>query len=133
MSPVRGITVLLIEDEEDLRDLTRYQLEGLGARVITAGNGVEGMRKLLAESPDLVLCDLRMPVMDGITFAQEVRRTPECSMARLVAFTSLRGDAIYMRALEAGFQAFIAKPLTPDEFEAVAAFLLDSVDPGPSH
>jgi CheY-like chemotaxis protein len=124
MSPLRGISILLIEDNADVRDLTLFMLERLGARVRVAENGEEGFARVLEECPDLVLCDLMMPVMDGIEFARKVRRTPECAHARLVALTSRRDDDTYMRAWAAGFDAYLEKPVTPEKLEAVAARFL---------
>jgi CheY-like chemotaxis protein len=65
---------------------------------MVATNGAEGFAMLLEDCPDLVLCDLVMPIMDGIEFAKKVRRTPECAHVRLVALTSRRDDATYARA-----------------------------------
>ena len=64
--PLRGIAVLVVEDDRDHRDLARDMLTALGARVTVAVNGEDGVKRLIADGcPDLVLCDLRMPVMDG--------------------------------------------------------------------
>ena len=132
MSPLRGTTVLLIEDNRDVRDLTVLMLERLGATVRTAENGEEGFARVLESCPDLVLCDLVMPVMDGIEFARKVRRTPECAHARLVALTSRRDDDTYMRAWAAGFDAYLEKPITAEKLDALAGrFLLGPNPPGP--
>jgi CheY-like chemotaxis protein len=120
MSPLRGISILLIEDNPDVRDLTVLVLERRGARMTVAENGAEGFTKLRADCPDLVLCDLIMPVMDGFEFARRVRQTPECAHARLVALTSRRDDDAYVRALAAGFDAFLEKPFYPEPFESLA-------------
>jgi CheY-like chemotaxis protein len=66
MSALRGILILLVEDNLDVRDLTAFLLEGRGARVLVAVNGADAFVKLLGNVPDLVLCDLMIPVMDGI-------------------------------------------------------------------
>jgi CheY-like chemotaxis protein len=65
-----------------------------------------------------------MPVMDGIEFAQRVRRTPERAHVRLVALTSRRYDETYMKASAAGFEAYLEKPISPEKLQAVAARFL---------
>jgi CheY-like chemotaxis protein len=129
MIPLRGISVLVIEDNEDVRDLTAFLLERRGARVRVAENGAEGLAKLQEECPNLVLCDLMMPIMGGIEFARSVRRLPEYAYVRLVALTSRRDDGAYQRVMEAGFHAFLQKPFDPATFEALVARLLPEPDP----
>jgi CheY-like chemotaxis protein len=124
MSPLRGISVLLIEDHEGIREANMLLLQTLGARVTVAENGAEGFAKILEDCPDLVLCDLTMPVMDGIEFAKKVRRTPECAHVRLVALTSQRDERFYMKAWAAGFDAYLEKPATAEALEALAARFL---------
>jgi CheY-like chemotaxis protein len=124
MSALRGVFILLVEDNLDVRGLTAFLLEGLGARVLVAVNGADAFAKLLGNEPDLVLCDLMMPVMDGIEFAQRVRRTPERAHVRLVALTSRRYDETYMKASAAGFEAYLEKPISPEKLQAVAARFL---------
>src|SRR5438874_12267857 len=64
--PLRGLAVLVVEDDRDHRELARDMLTALGAQVTVATNGEEGVKRLIAKGcPDLILCDLRMPVMDG--------------------------------------------------------------------
>ena len=72
--PLHGIKVLVVEDDQDHRELARILLTDLGARVTVAANGEEGLKRLIVDGcPDLILCDLRMPGMDGFTFARELR------------------------------------------------------------
>ena len=133
MSPLAGITVLVIDDNRDARDLTVLLLEHLGARVTIAENGDEGFTRLLEGCPDLVLCDLMMPVMNGIEFARRVRGTPACAHARLAALTSRRDDSMYTRAAAAGFDAYVEKPITPEKLNGLASrFLLGGNPPEPT-
>src|SRR5437667_6192964 len=89
--PLRGLAVLVVEDDRDHRELARDMLTALGAQVTVATNGEEGVKRLIADGcPDLVLCDLRMPMMDGFEFAREVRTHSPCRQVRLVALTAIR-------------------------------------------
>jgi two-component system, chemotaxis family, CheB/CheR fusion protein len=122
---LRGVSVLVVEDDRDHRELAREMLTALGARVTVAVNGEEGVKRLIKEGcPDLVLCDLRMPVMDGYEFAREVRTHSPCRHVRLVALTALRDPIAYTRTWSAGYDAHLEKPLTVEKLEDLAGRLL---------
>ena len=82
--PLRGVWVLVVEDDEDHRRLAADLLMDLGAQVVVAANGSEALKRLADRCPELILCDLRMPVMDGLTFVREVRTNSPCRQVRMV-------------------------------------------------
>ncbi len=108
--PLADLAVLVVEDVRDITIATAALLESHGARVVTARNGFEALEKLRAERVDLVLCDLWMPVMDGFTFASEVRRDGARAHLPIVAVSGLAGTADATRIHAAGFDAFVRKP-----------------------
>lgn len=125
--PLKGVSVLIVEDHVDHRELARILLTHLGARVDVAEDGQQGLEKIRKECPDLVLCDLVMPQMDGYEVARRVRSIPECAHARLVALTAFRDDPAYVRSWSAGFDAHLEKPITLAKLNAIAErFLLGS-------
>lgn len=69
-------TILIVDDEPDIADVVTSTLQDEGYRVLTASNGVEGLERLQEVSPDLVICDLMMPFMDGATMCHHVRKDP---------------------------------------------------------
>src|SRR5688572_30759133 len=73
---VRGLTVLVVDDDELVRDSTRLLFEDAGARVLTARDGADALDRLAAHTPDLVLSDLAMPEMDGYQLVARVRSDP---------------------------------------------------------
>jgi CheY-like chemotaxis protein len=103
--------ILIIEDNEDNFQLVRFLLERDGFEVISAVNGREGVETAIREKPDLILMDLSMPEMDGWTAAQKIKAEPETKAIPLLALTAhtLPGDR--MRALEAGCDGYISKPI----------------------
>ena len=106
--PLRGLSVLVVEDDRDHRELARDMLTALGARVTVAVNGEDGVKRLIKDGcPDLIFCDLRMPVMDGYDFAREVRTHAPCRHARLVALTAIRDPVAYTRTWSAGYDAHL--------------------------
>jgi signal transduction histidine kinase/CheY-like chemotaxis protein len=112
-----GLSLLIVEDSEDSRDALRAVLQQLGADVLLAGDGREALAIVAKMAPDLVLCDLRMPVMDGFEFVRELHRAPVSPP--VVAISGLASDADRERTRAAGFEAHIKKPF--DEATVAAA------------
>lgn len=117
----RPFCVLIIDDDEDLVEMLRFFLERSGYRVTTAMNGKEGLAAVAASSPDLILLDMKMPVMDGWTFAKNFHRLYKKG-APIVVVTAAEDPR--QRALEAGAVGWVSKPFEPEELlRAVAAHL----------
>jgi signal transduction histidine kinase/CheY-like chemotaxis protein len=107
-SALAGLSLLIVEDSEDSRDALRAVLRQLGAEVLLAADGREALKIIANTAPDLVLCDLRMPVMDGFEFVRELHRAP--ASPPVVAISGLASDADRERTRAAGFEAHIKKP-----------------------
>ncbi|KRD55840.1 two-component system response regulator [Acidovorax sp. Root275] len=117
-------TILVIEDDDASRLLVTYLLENAGHRVLLAENGALGLGLALAEGPDLILCDLQMPVMNGYEVAQSLRSHPTWRVVPLVAVTAFSMPGDREKALEVGFDEHLSKPITPETFVSqVEAFL----------
>jgi signal transduction histidine kinase/AmiR/NasT family two-component response regulator len=114
-----GLSILVVEDFEDARESMRLLLQVLGARVAVAGDGREALDMMQQASPDVVLCDLRMPRMDGFEFIRELHREPSFVHPPVVAVSALASDVDRQHTREAGFAAHIAKPY--DEATLVSA------------
>lgn len=108
-----GVRVLVVDDDEDVRDVLRLTLEHLGAQVKTAASVAEAMAALDRGLPDVLLSDLAMPDEDGCSFIRRVRgRGPEHGGAlRAAAITAHSSGDELERAREAGFDLCIRKPL----------------------
>jgi CheY-like chemotaxis protein len=121
-APLDGLTVLVIEDHPDSRDALRQVLASAGAEVVEAANGGRALDLLASARPDVILCDLLMPQVDGFTFMRRFRggwpRTP----VPVIAITALgEGLAILRETLAAGFDGHIAKPFDLDSMIAMVA------------
>jgi CheY-like chemotaxis protein len=103
--------VLVAEDNVVNRELIREMLEAWGFRVVEALDGQQALFAIKTERPDLVLMDIQMPVRDGLSVLREVRSDPELEGIPILALTAyaMRGDS--ERALSAGFNAYITKPI----------------------
>lgn len=110
--------VLIAEDYDDTRSLMRFILEGFGYQVLEATDGKEAVEAIKVERPDLVLMDISMPVMDGLTATQIIRRSDSGAHLPIIAVTAY-GDSYYRKAIEAGCDDLINKPLDFDNLEPV--------------
>jgi DNA-binding response OmpR family regulator len=108
-------TILIAEDERDIRDLITFTLTYAGYEVLQATNGEEAVKIALAEKPDLVLLDVRMPYMNG--YEACIKMKSEESLQELpVVFLSAKGQETEVQAgLQAGAVEYILKPFSPDE------------------
>lgn len=126
-------TILVIEDDDASRHLVTYLLESAGHRVLVAENGAVGLGLALAEAPDLILCDLQMPVMNGYEVARSLRLHHQWRVVPLVAVTAFSMPGDREKALDVGFDAHLSKPITPETFvQQVEAFLAASAPHAPS-
>ena len=123
--PLRGSTILVVDDDPEAGDIVRRLLESLGARVVLAENGREGLSRLASASPHAVLCDLGMPVMDGLEFARRVRGDARYRQVLLFALTGWQAQADFLRTWEAGFDAHLVKPVTMEMLQSLARRLSD--------
>jgi len=115
----RALRVLVIEDIRDAAETLRDLLQVFGYQVEVAYDGLDGLRKAREFHPDVVLCDIGLPGMDGYSLASELRRNPSTALARLIAVTGYGTEADRRRAREAGFEAHLTKPVSPDMLEEV--------------
>ena len=107
---LHGVSVLIVEDHRDSRDLLREVVESFGATVAVAADGREALRVVSWMRPELILCDLRMPVIDGYSFIDRLRHDPAMNSSAVLALTTLEGESDIKRTWEAGFDGHLVKP-----------------------
>jgi len=116
--------ILIIEDNEANMQLMVYLLRAFGHATFEAQDGEIGISTARQELPDLILCDLQMPGMDGYEVAQRLRLDPGLKTISLVAVTAYAMAGDREKVLAAGFNGYISKPINPELFlEQVEAFL----------
>jgi len=112
---IRGARVLLVEDNELNQEVALELLRQAGLVAVLAENGQIALDRLAAEKYDLVLMDMQMPVMDGVTATLEIRKNPSLKGLPVVAMTANAMQADRDRCLAAGMNDHIAKPIEPDD------------------
>ncbi len=122
--------VLIVEDNVDNYELVRFLLERAGYQVLSAANGLEGIDAAKREQPDLVLMDLSMPEMDGWKATAQMKAEETTRHIPVLALTAhtLPGDR--KRAIDAGCDGYISKPINVASFDKLVATLLRQAKAG---
>ena len=118
--------ILLVDDDADFVDSTKMVLESKPYEVIVAVNGDEGLRKAREEKPDLILLDVIMPVADGFTAAEQIKKDPELAKIPVLMLTSYSAKGTETsiprsRGYELEAEDYIDKPVSPNDLLAVVA------------
>ena len=130
LGSLSGISILVVEDNEDARILLSAILQRCGATVAAAESVPEAMKLLDANLPDIIVSDIQMPGEDGYSFIRKLRLLPPpASRIPAIALTGHTGSADRVRSLEAGFQTHMGKPVEPAELMAALKSLLATGSP----
>lgn len=128
MSELPQATILIAEDIEDSRLMLRLFLESLDYRVVEAANGAEAVRLAQQEKPDLILMDLNMPEMDGVTAATVIRNFTELSETPIIAISAYGelGISLFMniQQLGKGHIEYITKPINLEDLNKQISLIL---------
>lgn len=104
--------VLVVDDEEDIVDLLRYNLEREGLTVIEAGDGAEALTVARRESPDLIVLDVMMPRMDGIEACRRIRENSALNRVPILMLTARSEEEDHVRGLDVGADIYLTKPIS---------------------
>lgn len=108
--------LLIVDDSTMLRDMLSYALnEGGYTDVIEAVDGIDGLNKAKETVYDLIITDVNMPNMDGITLVAELRKLPQYATAPILVLTTERGDEMKAKGKASGATGWIVKPFVPDQ------------------
>ena len=114
----RPLEVLVVDDKPDLRELVAIPFRSRGDRVRDAGNGVEALALCLRQPPDVILCDVAMPLMDGWQFLRVLRSRPSLASIPVAFVTALTEEPERLRGFQLGVDVYITKPFRPVELVA---------------
>ncbi len=105
--------ILIVEDDEDIQELLRYNLAKAGYEVLTANTGEEGLQKARSECPDLVVLDLMLPQIDGLAVCRILKDESTTASIPIVMLTAKGEESDIVRGLESGADDYVAKPFSP--------------------
>ena len=108
--------ILLVDDDTDILEILTYNLKKSNFIVDTASNGIEAIEKALKFKPDLIVLDVMMPEMDGITTCEKIREIPDLDNVIITFLTARNEDYSEIAGLEAGADDYIDKPIQPKVF-----------------
>jgi len=121
--------ILVVEDQEDLREIACFALEGAGYDIVEAATGAEAVANAEAKHPDLVVMDIQLPVLDGYEATRRIKALPGMARTPVIAVSSfaMKGDEEKARA--AGCDAYMTKPYSPKQLvDLVREFLAKCED-----
>jgi CheY-like chemotaxis protein len=119
-------TVMIVDDTDDIRDVLRLQLAMFGYRVMEAASGQEAIQMILREVPQLILMDVNMPGLDGIDATRLIRERMRNSTIIIIAFTALNDVEVRRRALAAGCNDYVQKPLESAQLSSLLSRYLSA-------
>lgn len=117
-------TILIVEDFDDARSFMKFLVESYGYKVVEATNGIEALEIFENDSPDMILMDIAMPLMDGLTATRTIRVIKRDEKTPIVAITA-HGKDFFNKAIEAGCNDVISKPLDLDSLQTVISHYLE--------
>ena len=120
-----GVHVLVVDDEADAREFVTTMLQNQGAVVTAAESAAEGFNVLVRAVADVLVCDVGMPTEDGLTFIGRIRQSDKASVAAVpaLAVTAYAREQDRQQVLRAGFQGYLAKPLSAHELVSIVRHL----------
>jgi len=120
-----GKRILVVDDSSSVRTVARMALREKGYEVIEAENGQDGLRLLDGDRIHLIISDVNMPMMDGITFLKEIKRHPQYKFTPVIMLTTEAGEDKKQEGRAAGAKAWITKPFQPQLLvDAVSKLIL---------
>ncbi len=111
-------TILVVEDDQDIRVLLSETVSDLGYDVLEAANGEIGFRRALVEHPDVILLDVMMPVMDGFQVLAKLKEHAEAHLMPVIMVSARGQEQDIMRAMRGGAWSFVIKPWNQDDLES---------------
>lgn len=117
-------TILIVDDSATLRQVVSIALKGAGYDVIEGADGKDALGKLNGQKVHLIVCDVNMPNMDGITFVQEVKKLPTYKFTPIIMLTTEAGEDKKSQGQAAGAKAWVVKPFKPEQMLAAVSKLI---------
>lgn len=121
--------ILIIEDDKDIVELVRYNLDKEGYQTVSSGDGATGLAQIKKTPPDLLILDLMLPKLSGLEVCKEIRRQEKLNRLPILMLTARGEEADRVVGLELGADDYVTKPFSPRELVARIKALLRRVQP----
>jgi DNA-binding response OmpR family regulator len=131
MGSITHKKILIVEDERDILHLVTHYLEKEGFRTVVAMTGLEALKKVAEDKPDLVVLDLMLPEMDGLEVCKRLRSAPDTAMLPIIMLTAKAEESDTIVGLELGADDYVTKPFSPKSLVARVKALLRRVERTP--
>jgi two-component system phosphate regulon response regulator PhoB len=126
-------TVLLVDDDPDLLELLSYHFEQAGFTVLTAATGIEGLHEARRRLPQIIVLDVFLPDLDGLTVCEILRHQPSTACIPVLMLTALGGQLSKLAGLESGANDYVVKPVHPRDLVQRVTELLGQNPSGLDH
>lgn len=120
--------ILVADDEKNIAKLVKVNLERAGFEVVVASDGIEALKKVEEEKPDLIVLDIMMPRMDGITVLKKLKEKEETKSIPIVMLTVKAEDEDIFRGWQEGADSYLTKPFNPAEVVIIVQGILRDKD-----
>lgn len=111
MSAIETTKVLLIDDEPDILEFLKYNFSKAGHAVLTACDGEQALKLIERVIPDIIICDILMPNMDGIDFCRILKMQDDHSNTPVIFLSAYSDEHLLLKAIESGGEVFLSKPI----------------------
>ncbi|MBI5235747.1 MAG: response regulator [Deltaproteobacteria bacterium] len=119
-------TIMIVDDSASIRQVVNLTLKKVGYNVIEATDGEDALKKLVGARVNLVVCDVNMPNMDGITFLKSLKNSAAHKFTPVIMLTTESQEAKKQEGRQAGAKAWVVKPFKPEQMlEAIAKLMCD--------
>ena len=117
-------TVLIVDDSASVRQVVSIALKGAGYDVIEGRDGIDALSKLTGQKVNLIISDVNMPNMDGITFVKEVKKLPNYKFTPIIMLTTESQESKKREGQAAGAKAWVVKPFQPPQMLSAVSMLV---------
>ena len=117
-------TILVVDDSWSVRQLVGFTLKSAGYEVIEAADGADAQNKLDGQAINLIICDVNMPNMDGISFVKEVKKSDNYKFTPVIMLTTESQERKKQEGQAAGVKAWVVKPFRPDQLLSAVSKLI---------
>lgn len=117
-------TILIVDDSAGIRQIVSYTLKGAGYDVIEGTDGADALAKLTGQKVHLIICDVNMPNMDGISFVKEIKKSANYKFIPIIMLTTESQERKKQEGQAAGAKAWVVKPFLPDQMLSAVSKLI---------